>query len=92
MLFRSRSEVLLRVPGLGTRIVDRLLAARRVRTLRLADLMRQKTGVTKMLPFICVSDHHPGKSLERPNPYRGAYRTAYAGQAPEQLVLFDLPP
>ena len=84
-------EALLRVPGLGVRIVDRLLATRRVRTLRLTDLMRQKTRVTKMLPFICVSDHHPGRSLERPNPYHGAYRTAYAGRVPEQLVLFDLP-
>ena len=60
-------EVLLRVPGLGVRIVDRLIAARRVRTLCLADLMRQKTAVTKMLPFICLSDHHPGKSLEHDN-------------------------
>src|SRR2546429_3757685 len=41
-LFRSRAprSLLLRVPGLGTQTVDRLLAARRVRRLRLDDLLR----------------------------------------------------
>lgn len=78
-------EALLRVPGLGTRVVDRLLAARRVRTLCLDDLRRQKTRVAKMLPFICLSDHHPGKLLERANPYD----TARAGRRIGQLALFD---
>ena len=77
-------EVLLRVPGLGVRIVDRLIAARRVRTLCLADLMRQKTEVTKMLPFICLSDHHPGKSLEHNN----LLHRWRVGQPARQLELF----
>lgn len=78
-------EALLRVPGLGTRIVDRLLAARRVRTLRLADFLRQRTSVTRMLPFICLSDHHPGKSLGRTN----SYGAACSGYRIGQLSLFD---
>ena len=77
-------EVLLRVPGLGVRIVDRLIAARRVRTLCLADLIRQKTAVTKMLPFICLSDHHPGKSLEHNN----LLHRWRVGQPARQLELF----
>lgn len=52
-------EVLLRVPGLGTRNVDRILAARRYTSLRLADLLRLRVPMKKVLPFIIAADHTP---------------------------------
>ncbi len=78
-------EALLRVPGLGVRVVNRLLAARRVRTLCLDDLRRQRLAVDKMSPFILLSDHHPGRALELADPWRGRYGAASA----RQLDLFD---
>lgn len=52
-------EMLLRVPGLGTRNVDRILAARRHTRLRLADLLRLRVPMKKVLPFIIAADHTP---------------------------------
>lgn len=60
-------EMLLRVPGLGVRSVNRLLSARRVRTLRLADLATLRLPLNKLRPFIMLSDHHPGPLLDSPH-------------------------
>src|SRR4051794_9730471 len=51
--------LLLRVPGLGVRTVDRLIAARRWHTLTLADLARLRVPLKKILPFIETADHNP---------------------------------
>lgn len=60
-------EMLLRVPGLGIRNVQRLLQARRVRTLCLQDLATLRVPLEKLKPFIMVSDHHPGRLLDSPD-------------------------
>ena len=52
-------EMLLRVPGLGARSVQRLLAARRVRRLRAEDLKRLGAPIAKVLPFVQLTDHRP---------------------------------
>jgi putative DNA modification/repair radical SAM protein len=52
-------EMLLRVPGLGARAVDRLIVARRQRTLRLDDLVRLSGSVRRARPFIITPDHRP---------------------------------
>ncbi|MFY3382719.1 putative DNA modification/repair radical SAM protein [Paracidovorax sp. MALMAid1276] len=57
-------ELLLRVPGLGVQTVDRLLAARRVRRLRHADLARLHVPLKKVLPFVEAADYRPGRALE----------------------------
>jgi len=54
----SREE-LLRVPGFGTRAVDRIIATRRLTSIRLADLARLHIPRGKALPFIVLSDHRP---------------------------------
>ncbi|HEX4504673.1 MAG TPA: putative DNA modification/repair radical SAM protein [Alphaproteobacteria bacterium] len=59
----SREE-LLRVPGLGVRNVDRILASRRVRQLRLDDLARLRVPLKKAKPFIVLPDHRPTHLLE----------------------------
>jgi predicted DNA-binding helix-hairpin-helix protein len=58
---RAPREVLLRVPGLGVRNVDRILAARRYCWLRLADLLRLRVPMKKVLPFIIAADHTPAR-------------------------------
>jgi putative DNA modification/repair radical SAM protein len=58
-------ELLLRVPGLGTRAVERLLQARRHRRLRLDDLARLTASVRKLRPFVVAADWRPARLLER---------------------------
>ena len=52
-------EDLLRVPGFGIKAVDRIIATRRVTSIRLADLARLNIPRNKALPFIILSDHRP---------------------------------
>ena len=56
--------MLLRVPGLGVKAVERLLAARRVRRLRSDDLTRLHVPLKKVMAFVQVADHRPGRALE----------------------------
>ena len=74
---------LLRVPGLGVRTVDRLIATRRVRRLRHADLLRLHVPLAKVLPFVEVTDYQPGRLLEASD------LEARLAPAPRQAELFD---
>ncbi len=58
-LNKAPRELLLRVPGLGVRNVDRMLRIRRWHALRLADLTVLRVPLKKMMPFIVVADHSP---------------------------------
>jgi putative DNA modification/repair radical SAM protein len=52
-------EMLLRVPGLGVKAVNRLISSRRHRRLRLDDVGRLTVSVAKMRPFIVTADWRP---------------------------------
>ena len=76
-LNRAPRELLLRVPGLGVKAVERLLLARRVRRLRSDDLKRLHVPSRKVLPFVEVADHKPrgaptAHALAPPAPVQGA--------------------
>ena len=58
-LNKAPRELLLRVPGLGTKTVDRILRIRRWHRLRLDDLARLRLPVRKVLPFVCLTDYAP---------------------------------
>ena len=58
-LNRAPRELLLRVPGLGARTVDRILQARQHSTVRLADLARLRVPLRKVAPFLVAPDHRP---------------------------------
>lgn len=58
-LNRAPREVLLRVPGLGQKAVDRLIASRRHRSIRAGDLRQLRVPVARVLPFVILADHHP---------------------------------
>ncbi|MBY0343214.1 MAG: putative DNA modification/repair radical SAM protein [Sphingomonadales bacterium] len=62
---RAPKELLLRVPGLGTKAVARILASRRHRNLRLDDVARLTASVTKVRPFICTIDWRPTLLTDR---------------------------
>lgn len=82
-LNRAPRERLLRVPGLGTRNVDRILIARRHGALRIADLARLRAPMQKLLPFVQLADHHPRKRLDDPATLR-----AQLAPKPRQQDLF----
>ena len=52
-------EMLLRVPGLGVRNVKRILATRRQRKLRYADLAKLRCDIAKARHFIVAADWTP---------------------------------
>ncbi len=56
---RAPREMLLRVPGLGVKSVQKLLTARRYRTVRHADISRLGPAGRRALDFIVLPDHRP---------------------------------
>jgi putative DNA modification/repair radical SAM protein len=75
-------ELLLRVPGLGVRAVDRILRTRRHTRLGMADLSRLTTGLKRVRPFLIAADHHPLRLTDR------ADLRALLTPPPRQLGLF----
>lgn len=57
-LNKAPRESLLRVPGLGTKSVDRIVKVRRWHKLRLDDLPRLHVSVKKILPFVITADYN----------------------------------
>jgi putative DNA modification/repair radical SAM protein len=78
----SRGEML-RVPGLGMKNVDRLLAIRRHTQVRLADLVRLRISLPKVRPFVITADHHPARE-----DLDGDRLVARLAPRPVQLDLF----
>ena len=77
-------EMLLRVPGLGVKSVERMISIRRYRTLRLEDVARLCRGIDKVRPFITALDWTPGGLTDAAD-----LRARLAPErAPEQLSLF----
>lgn len=74
-------EMLLRVPGFGTKTVNSVLSSRRFRKLRLEDLARFGVSLKKVKAFVVAEGWTPGKLTERPD-----LRDMFAPQ-PEQLSL-----
>jgi len=58
---RAAREMLLRVPGLGVRVVDRIIDARRHHRLTLADVAAMAGSIGKVRPFIEAADWSPGE-------------------------------
>jgi predicted DNA-binding helix-hairpin-helix protein len=61
---RAEREILLRVPGLGVRNVERLLELRLVKTLRYDDLVKLRVPMKRVAPFIITADHRPRADAE----------------------------
>ena len=73
---------LLRVPGLGTKAVKRILQSRRWRALRLDDVARLTVSLAKVRPFIITADWRPTLLTDRVDLKR------LIAPQPNQLELF----
>ncbi len=80
---RAPREALLRVPGLGTKAVEKILASRRHRKLRLADVARLTLSVAKLRPFLIAADWRPTGLSDRSD------LAAHLRPQTEQLELFE---
>jgi predicted DNA-binding helix-hairpin-helix protein len=79
---RAPRESLLRVPGLGVKAVNAILATRRWRRLRLADIARLTVSIAKVRPFLIAEDWRPVALAEKAD-----LRSLIAPKR-EQLELF----
>jgi putative DNA modification/repair radical SAM protein len=79
---RAPREALLRVPGLGVKGVDRLIASRRWRRLRLEDVARLTASLAKVRPFIEAEGWRPVALTDK------AQLGAWLRPKREQLELF----
>jgi putative DNA modification/repair radical SAM protein len=79
---RASKERLLRIPGLGTKSVGKIIESRRFRRLRLEDVGRLCVSVGKVRPFIVAEGWSPGKSTD------DAHLRARLVHPPKQLSLF----
>ena len=60
---KASRGLLLRVPGLGVKNVDRLITIRRHTRIRLQDLAQLRISLPKVRPFLITADHHPAREL-----------------------------
>ena len=74
-------ETLLRVPGFGTKTVNRILTTRRHRTLRWDDLHRMGANLRTARAFVTLADWSPGQLID------SADLRARFAPPPEQLQL-----
>jgi putative DNA modification/repair radical SAM protein len=79
---RAPRELLLRVPGLGVKSVDRIIAARRQRTLGLDDVARLTRSLGKCRSFLVARDWRPVADLD------SRRLRAKLAKPAEQLALF----
>lgn len=79
---RAAREMLLRVPGLGTKAVSRILETRKQVRLRLEDVGRLCSSIAKVRPFIIAEGWSPGSTLDA-----SRLREKLTPQ-PQQLSLF----
>lgn len=79
---RAPREMLLRVPGLGVRAVDRILATRRQRSLSLGDVALLTSSIVKVRLFLIASDWRPVMLADKAD-----LRSLFARPA-QQLNLF----
>jgi putative DNA modification/repair radical SAM protein len=82
-LNKAARDLLLRVPGLGTKSVDKIVKVRRWHKLRVDDLPRLHVSVNKVLPFIITADYNSANLALDGNGLEERFRPA-----PRQLDLF----
>ena len=79
---RAPREMLLRIPGLGARVVDRMLAVRRHKRLRIEDVARLCRSISRVRPFIVADGWSPRGMTDE------ADLRARLAPAPRQLSLW----
>ncbi len=80
---RADAEMIARVPGIGLRNAERIVALRRERRVNWADLARLRCPMKKLKPFVVLGDYRPSGE-----PASEALRRALADKPPEQFDLW----
>jgi len=70
---RADKALLYRIPGLGIRNADRIVKIRRFGAVRIADLVKLRVSLKKVLPFIIAADHHPASLEDSSEALRATY-------------------
>ena len=76
-------HLLLRVPGLGVRVVNRIISSRRHRRLRYEDLKTMGATLKRARHFLCTADYRPPQSDRNSDSLHRALTSA-----PQQQSLF----
>ena len=82
---RAEPALLARIPGIGLRSVQRLVALRRERRIRYDDLVQLRCVLDKARPFIVTSDYRPAQAELRSGLLRARLREP---QTPVQMGLW----
>ena len=82
-LNKADKLLLLRVPGLGARTVQKILAIRRHTKLNWIDLTKMRLPLKKLKPFISVGDYAPDIHLLDSNNFELQFKQ------PKQFELFS---
>lgn len=78
-------EILLRVPGLGVKTVDKLVDLRKHKRLRFEDLTRLRVSSRKVAPFVITIDHRPRAESDTDS---DQLRNTLTATRPRQADLF----
>lgn len=85
---RAPKEALLRVPGIGPTTVAKILATRRSRRIRLADLQKMRVSLDKVRCFVVTQDHSPAQ-VQGPRGLDSEHlRQRFTQPKDQQLALF----
>ncbi|AIR90896.1 putative DNA modification/repair radical SAM protein [Pseudomonas cremoricolorata] len=84
-LNRAEPALMARIPGIGLRSVQRLVALRRERRIRYDDLIQLRCVLDKARPFIVTSDYRPADAEQRSGMLRARLGEP---QAPVQMGLW----
>ena len=60
---RAPKEMLIRIPGIGVRTAQKIIAQRSVRAMRLEDLAKLRVALDKIKPFIVARGYKPAAKL-----------------------------
>ncbi len=85
-LNRAPREMLLRIPGLGDRAVDRLVRLRRLQPIRVAEVRKLRVNWHQVRYFVATSDHCPRQTV----PERRPVAVTVSVTPLSQLPLFDV--
>lgn len=77
-------EQILRIPGVGVIGARRIIAQRRIRSIRYQDLGALRLPIQKVKHFIATSDYHPKAS----DSHSGALLQSFENSAARQIELF----
>ena len=79
---KANKALLLRVPGLGMRTVQKIISVRKYSNIRWQDLQKMRVSMDKIKPFVMLQDYHPPAYLLDSHDLKQQFKP------PQQIDLF----